>query len=191
MMTRDAFLLLLLAAPAACQRPPAADLVVYGHVWTGDPEKPWAQAVAVLGDTVLQVGDSTEIAARVGPKTRVMGNGAGLVAPGFNDAHTHAMNGGFMLASVDLRPANTPEEFVSRLKSYATERRPGEWILGGDWDHERWPGAPLPRREWIDSVTPSNPVFVSRLDGHMALANSAALRAAGITRATPRTSRQG
>ena len=100
------------------------------------------------------------------------------------DGHLHFLDGGFQLASVDLRPANTPAEFIERLAAFASERKPGEWILGGDWDHERWPGTPLPRREWIDSVTPNNPVLLYRLDGHMALANSAALRAAGVTRAT-------
>ena len=160
------------------------DLVVYGRVWTGDSVRPWAGAVAISGDTVLAVGDSAEIARLAGPGTRVLSNGTAMVVPGFMDEHVHFTDGGFQLASVDLRPANSPQEFVARLKAYALERRPGEWILGGDWDHERWPGAPLPRREWIDSVTPNNPVFVNRLDGHMGLANSAALRAARITRAT-------
>jgi predicted amidohydrolase YtcJ len=160
------------------------DLVVYGRVWTGDSVRPWAGAVAISGDTVVAVGDSAEIARLAGPRTRVLSNGTAMVVPGFMDEHVHFTDGGFQLASVDLRPANSPQEFVARLKAYALERQPGEWILGGDWDHERWPGAPLPRREWIDSVTPNNPVFVNRLDGHMGLANSAALRAARITRAT-------
>ena len=179
-------LLLLAALPACAQRPPArpVDLVVYGRVWTGDSAHPWAGGVAVAGDTVVAVGDSSAMAARVGPATRVLDNGAAMVVPGFMDGHLHFTDGGFQLASIDLRPANSPEEFIARLKAFATERRPGEWILGGDWDHERWPGAPLPRREWIDSVTPNNPVFVYRLDGHMGLANSAALRAARIDRRT-------
>jgi predicted amidohydrolase YtcJ len=105
--------------------------------------------------------------------------------PGFGDGHTHFISGGFQLASVDLRDAATPQEFVRRLGAYAKTLRPGEWILGGDWDHELWAGAPLPRRAWIDSVTPNNPVFVNRLDGHMAVANSAALRLAQITKDTP------
>jgi predicted amidohydrolase YtcJ len=133
---------------------------------------------------VAAVGDSAEIAPRVGPATRVLSNGAGLVAPGFMDSHTHLVDGGFQLASLDLRPATSPADFVARTRAYLSERRPGEWIVGGEWDHERWPGAPLPRREWIDSVTPDNPVLLFRLDGHMALANSAALRAAGIGRGT-------
>jgi predicted amidohydrolase YtcJ len=188
---RSALGLLLLTGAHACdggaQSPAAvrpADLIIYGRVWTGDSAKPWAEGVAVVADRVVQVGDSASIAKRAGTGTRVISNGKALVTPGFMDGHLHFTDGGFQLASVDLRPANSPQEFVTRLKDYALERKPGEWILGGDWDHERWPGAPLPTRQWIDSVTPNNPVFVNRLDGHMALANSAALRAARITRTT-------
>lgn len=179
--------LLTLAAVIACAsrpQPRPADLVVYGRVWTGDSARPWAGAVAVAGDTVQAVGDSAEIARLRGPATRVLANGAGLVTPGFMDGHLHMTRGGYQLTSVDLRSADSPEDFIARLKAFALERPPGEWILWGVWDHERWPGAPLPRREWIDSVTPHNPVFVNRLDGHMGLANTAALRAAGISRAT-------
>lgn len=159
-----------------------ADLVVYGRVWTGDSGRPWASAVAVRGDRIAAVGDSADIARLVGPATRTLSSGAGLVTPGFMDSHTHFIDGGFQLASIDLRPAASPEDFVRRVKAFVSERKPGEWILGGEWDHERWPGAPLPTRQWIDSVTPDNPVFVYRLDGHMALANTAALRKAGIGR---------
>jgi predicted amidohydrolase YtcJ len=100
------------------------------------------------------------------------------------DGHTHFIYGGFQLTQVDLRDADTPEEFVRRIKNYAAKAKPGEWILGGNWDHERWPGTPLPDRSWIDSVTPNNPVFVDRLDGHMTLANSLVLKLAHIDRAT-------
>jgi predicted amidohydrolase YtcJ len=99
------------------------------------------------------------------------------------DAHVHFLEGGFRLASVQLRDARTPEEFVRRIAAFAATVPPGTWITGGDWDHEQWGGV-LPARSWIDSVTPQHPVWVNRLDGHMALANSAALRAAGVTRAT-------
>ncbi|HMV32601.1 MAG TPA: amidohydrolase family protein, partial [Gemmatimonadales bacterium] len=176
-------LLLLLVAGCAPATPPA-DLVVFGKVWTGDTAHPLAAAVATRGDTVVAVGDSATVARLVGDSTQVLHNPGGLVVPGFMDDHVHFLDGGFQLASVDLRDAATPEEFTRRLQAFALERRPGEWILGGDWDHEKWPGTPLPRKEWIDSVTPNNPVFVSRLDGHMGLANSLALKAAGITRAT-------
>ncbi len=173
----------LSALTLACSAPPA-DLVLFGKTWTGDSTHPWAQGVAIAGDTIVAVGDSSTVARRVGPGTRVLRAGRGLIVPGLMDGHVHFLSGGYQLSSVDLRTADSPRDFVARIKAFAEERKPGEWILGGDWDHERWPGAPLPRKEWIDSVTPRNPVFVSRLDGHMALANSLALRAAGITRAT-------
>jgi predicted amidohydrolase YtcJ len=180
----SAHLPILLTLLAACARAPEAAILIYGRVWTGDSAKPWAAAVAIAGDSILAVGDSADLARLAGKNTEVLSNGEGLVTPGFKDSHTHFIDGGFQLASVDLRDASTPEEFTARIKAFAAERRPGEWILGGNWDHERWPGAMLPRKEWIDSVTPSIPVVVDRLDGHMALANSAALRAAGISRAT-------
>jgi predicted amidohydrolase YtcJ len=160
------------------------DLVVYGRVWTGDSVRPWAEAVAVAEDTIVAVGDSGVVARLVGDNTRVLSAGPrGMVTPGFFDGHLHLIDGGLQLASVNLRPAVTPADFIARLAAFAAEKKPGEWIVGGEWDHERWPDAPLPRREWIDSVTPRNPVFVYRLDGHMALANTAALRSANIGRA--------
>lgn len=173
---------LLASSAPAFSRP--ADLVIYGRVWTGDSTAPWAQGVAISGNAITAVGDSARIAALVGPATKVLQNGKAMVVPGFMDGHTHFIYGGFQLTSVDLRDAASPAEFIARLKAYAAKVRPGEWITGGDWDHERWPGTPLPERGWIDSVTPNNPVFVNRLDGHMALANSAALRLAGVSRAT-------
>jgi predicted amidohydrolase YtcJ len=178
-------LVLALTHPLACQTSSSpADLVVFGRIWTGDSSRPWAQALAVAGDTVTAVGDSTAIVSAIGPKTRVISNGKAMVVPGFMDGHVHFLSGGFQLASVDLRDADSPAEFIRRLKRYAANLKPGEWILGGDWDHERWPGSPLPDRSWIDSVTPRNPVFVSRLDGHMALANSVALKLAGLTQSS-------
>jgi predicted amidohydrolase YtcJ len=161
-----------------------ADLVVYGRVWTGDSTRPWAGAVAIAGDTIVAVGDSGQVAPLAGKSTRVISNGKAMVVPGFMDGHTHFIYGGFQLTQVDLRDANTPEEFVRRIKAYAAKAKPGEWILGGNWDHERWPGTPLPDRSWIDSVTPNNPVFVDRLDGHMTLANSVTLKLARIDRST-------
>jgi predicted amidohydrolase YtcJ len=179
----------LLGLAAAPARPQAAsgrpaDLLVFGRVWTGDSARPWAEAVAVEGDRIVAVGDSATLARQAGPKTRTIAQPGGMVVPGFMDGHTHFIYGGFQLTSVDLRDAASPAEFVARIKRFAAKLRPGEWITGGDWDHERWPGTPLPERSWIDSVTPNNPVLVSRLDGHMALANSAALRLAGIDRST-------
>src|SRR5213082_476543 len=178
-------LCLALAASAACGR--AADIVIQGGmVWTGlSSGAPQPGAVAIGDGEILAVGDSGAVARYVGSRTRVIRAGGGLVLPGFTDGHTHFIDGGFQLASVDLRDAATPAEFIRRIQAYAKTLKPGEWILGGDWDHTRWPGQRLPQHQWIDSVTPDNPVFVNRLDGHEALANAAAMRAAGVTKATP------
>lgn len=166
--------------------PKADTVVLHGMVWTGlSSGSPQPGAVAIRDGKVLAVGDSAEIARYIGSATQVIDARDGLVLPGFVDGHTHFVDGGFQLASLDLRDAATPQEFVRRIAAFAKSHRPGEWILGGDWDHTLWPGQPLPRREWIDSVTPDNPVFISRLDGHEALANTAAMRAAGVTKDTP------
>jgi len=178
-----ALLALAIAAPRASAQEPA-DLVVYGRIWTGDPAHPWAEAVGVRGDRIVAAGTRRYVLRYIGRGTRVMDNGLGLVTPGFGDSHTHFVSAGFQLVSVDLRDAASPAEFVLRIAEYAHSIPPDHWILGGDWDHERWPGAPLPRREWLDSITRNKPVFVQRLDGHMGVANSLALRLAGITRAT-------
>lgn len=169
----------------ACSMDDKADLIITGKIWTGDPEEPAAQALAIKGNSIIAVGDSTGILARyLGEETRRLDNGDRTVLPGFMDSHTHFVDGGYQLASVELRDAESPGEFTARIKAYAATLAPGEWITGGNWDHERWPGAALPERGWIDSVTGNNPVFVSRLDGHMGLANTAALNLAGITSAT-------
>jgi len=122
--------------------------------------------------------------ALMGEGTQVLDLAGRLAVPGFIDSHTHFIPGGFQLSSVDLRDAATPEEFTRRMRDFARTIPAGTWITGGDWDHEMW-GGELPRREWIDAVTPEHPVLVSRLDGHMALANSRALELAGVTRTTP------
>jgi predicted amidohydrolase YtcJ len=155
--------------------------IVNARVWTGDSARPWADAIAVNGDSIVAVGSSAEVR-KLGAQ-RVVDAKGGMVTPGFIDAHVHFITGGFRLSSVQLRDAKTPEEFTRRIKEFAATVPAGTWITGGDWDHEQW-GGELPVRQWIDSITPDHPVWVNRLDGHMALANSAALKAAGVTRAT-------
>src|SRR5206468_4315776 len=184
-VVRRPWCVVVLALLAACGS--KADIGIEGGpVWTGlSTGRGQPGAVAIADGKILAVGDSAQIARYVGANTAVLHAAGGLVMPGFADAHTHFIDGGFQLASINLRDAATPQEFVRRLKEYAAHLKPGEWITGGDWDHTLWRGAPLPRHEWIDSVTPNNPVFVNRLDGHEALANSAAMRAAGVTKATP------
>ncbi|HET7552976.1 MAG TPA: amidohydrolase [Gemmatimonadaceae bacterium] len=162
---------------------PVSLAVVNARVWTGNPQRPWADAIAARGDTIAAVGSSAEVKKAAGEGARIIDAHGAMVVPGFNDSHVHFIDGGFRLSSVQLRDAKSPEEFTARIKAYAATVKPGTWIMGGDWDHTTW-GGELPRRDWIDSVTPNNPVWIQRLDGHMGLANSAALRAAGVTKDT-------
>jgi predicted amidohydrolase YtcJ len=169
-------------APAPADAPSISLAIVNAKIWTGDPGKPWAEALAIAGEKIAVVGSNDEVrAAARGVET--IDAGGRLVTPGFIDTHVHFIDGGFRLSSVQLRDAKTREEFVSRIAAFAKTLPEGAWITGGDWDHTLWGGA-LPERGWIDAVTASNPVWINRLDGHMALANSAALKAAGVTAAT-------
>ena len=167
------------------EKPLVADLVIVNaNVHTMDQVNPSAQALAILGNRIVAIGSDKDIKQLVGPRTRVIDAKKQLVLPGFNDSHVHFLGGGFQLSSVDLRDANTPEEFASRIARFAAKLPAGRWITGGNWDHERWADAKLPTRQLIDQFTETTPVFVSRLDGHMALANTLALRLAGVTRET-------
>jgi len=163
-----------------------ADLVlINGAVHTMNPANSVAEAVAVRDGRIFRVGRSAEIKALAGPGTRVVNLGGAAVFPGFTDSHTHFLGGGFALSSIQLRDARSREEFVARIGAEARKLGKGEWILNGDWDHEQFSPVELPRRDWIDAVSHDNPVCVNRLDGHMVLANGAALAIAGITRDTP------
>jgi predicted amidohydrolase YtcJ len=163
------------------------DLVLTGgRVWTGtdiaqDPVG-GPSAIAVSGGRVVAVGSDAEIEQLQTARTRRIDLNGRRVLPGFMDNHAHFIEGGFGLAGVQLRDADTPEEFARRIGAFAAEH-PDEWVLRGTWDHELW-GGELPRRDWIDSLTPETPVFVTRLDGHMSLANSRALALAGVTAET-------
>ena len=150
-------------------------------IWTGDSTNAWSAAIAIKGNEILYVGNDYE--SYRGSNTETIDLGGKLILPGFIDNHTHFLSGGYNLSSVDLRKANTRQEFISLLKEFCQERNDDRWVLGGDWDHEAW-GGELPSRSWIDSVTGNHPVFVSRYDGHMALANSKALELAGINKNT-------
>jgi hypothetical protein len=162
-----------------------ADLVVLdARIHTMDPNRPTADAMAVMANKIIAVGTSAEIKAFIGPNTRQLNAGGKVVIPGFNDAHVHFLETGQQLSAVDLRDAKTPEEFVDRIRAFAEKLPKGRWILGGKWDHENWTPNDLPTAAMIDAATPDNPVFIDRLDGHMALANSAAMKLAGVNKNT-------
>ncbi len=161
------------------------DLVLlHGKIWTGNPSQPAAEAVAISGNRIVAVGASTEIAKSIGARTKVLDLHGRTVVPGFNDAHVHFYTGGASLTSVKLRDTRSEAEFKSTIAAYARSRPKGEWILNGSWDHENWQHPHLPEHSLIDDVTPGNPVFVNRSDGHMMLANALAMRLAGISRDT-------
>jgi len=182
-ITRLSVLVALLTL-IACERPAPGEfatmVISNTRVWTGDPNRPWAEAVAIKDDKILAVGSAADIGKLRNPQsTQVIDAPGRLLVPGFIDTHVHFIDGGAALASVQLRDATSPQEFTRRIAAFAKTVEPGEWILGGTWDHQNW-GGELPRRDWIDAVTPDNPVWVHRLDGHMALANSLALKAGGV-----------
>jgi predicted amidohydrolase YtcJ len=157
---------------------PADMIITNAKIWTGNKNQPVAEAMAVTGDTISAIGSRSQVLKYKGENSKVIDLGGSFITPGFIDSHVHFLQGGSNLASVQLRDASTPEEFISRLKVFASGLKPGAWILGGDWDGKGWES--LPEKGWIDSVTPDNPVFISRLDGHMALANSLALKLAKL-----------
>lgn len=168
-------LALLLLITSCKKQPPMAETIIHNaKIWTGNPDEKFAEAMAVKGDTIMAIGSNEDILELKSENTNVIDLEEKFVTPGFIDSHLHFITGGFNLTSVQLRDAASKEEFLSRIKEYAANTEPGTWILGGDWDHKNW-GGELPAKEWIDSITPNNPVFISRLDGHMALANSLAL----------------
>jgi predicted amidohydrolase YtcJ len=157
-----------------------ADLIITNaSIWTGNENQPRANAIAITNDIILAVGSKEDLLKYIGNETRTINLNGEFITPGFIDSHVHLITGGFNLSSVQLRDAKTPEEFIKRIKEFVKTVEPGTWILGGDWDHELW-GGELPTKQWIDKFTKDHPVFITRLDGHMSLANSLAMQLAGI-----------
>ncbi len=185
MKTLFSFFLVLFLSSAAYPQVHADLILIGGKIWTGAQSPAEVEAVACLGGRIVAVGTTAEMRKLAGPGTKVIDLNGRRVVPGFNDAHVHFLDGGAGLASVQLRDARTPQEFRDRIGAFAVKISKGRWILNGNWDHENWTPANLPTRNLIDAVTPENPVFINRLDGHMALANSLALKLAGVTKETP------
>ncbi len=159
-------------------------ILVNARIYTVDPQQPWAEALAACGERIVRVGSRADVEALATPATRRIDAAGRTVIPGINDSHVHLIDGGTELTEVDLRNARTPAEAAGLLAAFVKTQPKGRWILGGFWDHESWPGQALPTRALIDAITPDNPVFIQRIDGHMGLANSVALARAGVTRDT-------
>ncbi|MBC7901193.1 MAG: amidohydrolase [Saprospiraceae bacterium] len=181
----SALLLVTIASSNAFSQTSAVDLVITNaNVRTMVSGHPAARSIAILSNKIIAVGSDADTKPLIGPKTKIIDAKGKLVIPGFNDAHVHFLEVGLQLSSVDLRDAKTPAEFVERIKNFAAKLPKGRWILGGKWDHENWTPNALPTAAMIDAVTPNNPVFIDRLDGHMALANSLAMNLAKVDKAT-------
>jgi predicted amidohydrolase YtcJ len=160
---------------------------VNANIWTGRPRSAGRlepTAFGIVGNRIAALGDGASIKALCGKQTRVVDLQRAFVMPGFIDNHTHFLRASFMLSSPELRTAKTREEFIARVGDAARALPPGQWLKGGNWDEQAW-GGELPARKWIDGVTGDTPVAIVRLDQHMVLLNSLAMRLAGIDRDTP------
>ncbi len=156
---------------------------VNGKIYTVNEKQPLAETVIVEYNKIIFVGSNDEAKKLIDAATNIVDLKGKLMLPGFIDDHVHLISGGFYLLGIDLRPANSTTEFRKILKDYV-DKYPNKWITGGYWDHEKWEKNELPTKEMIDDISPNTPVFVERLDGHMGLANSYALKLAGITKDT-------
>jgi len=164
--------------------PPAAMIFKAGRIWTGDPARPWAEAVAVRDGAIVAVGDAAEVERSRGPATRVVDHPGGFAMPGLIDAHTHLEDLGAGLEEVDLRGVASLDEVARRVATRADERPGDGWIIGSSFDQSLWPGGEFAGRAVLDKVAPARPVWLRRVDGHAGWANSEAIRRAGVTRAT-------
>jgi len=189
--------LLLLPLAAAAQTPSpqpisttAPDTIfVHGNILTGQGLAPVGSgagaervsAVAVRGDRVVAVGEDATLLALKDAHTQVVDLGGAFAMPGFNDAHTHIAGAGEQRLSVDLDGAKDLPEMQARIRAYVAKLAPGQWVLGGGWDHTKWTSKMLPTRQDLDTVTGGHPAFLERTDGHIAVVNTAALQAASIT----------
>ena len=174
------------ALDAKAEPKPSATLIVTNAaVYTVDKQQPKAQAVAVIGDRIVAVGSSADINLWRGPQTKMIDSGGKLLLPGFNDAHVHFIQGGAQLEQVQLTDVTTPEEFAKRVAVQVKKTPKGEWILGGRWDETKWAKQELPTKALLDPVSGDIPIFVERYDGHEALANSLAMKLAGVDGKTP------
>ena len=156
---------------------------INGKIYTVNENQPIAQAVVVDANKIIFVGSNDDAKSLIDPSTNVIDLNGKLMLPGFIDNHVHFITGGFYVLGIDLRPANSTTEFKQILKNYS-QKYPNKWITGGYWDHEKWEVKDLPTNKMIDEVVSQQPVFVDRLDGHMGVANSYALKLAGITKDT-------
>lgn len=180
------YLAVLALAPAVLAAQSSADLVLTnGRIYTVDDAHPQATALAVRGGRVLFVGSDVEAKALVGGSTRVIDLHGSTVIPGITDAHAHLLGLGNALQRVNLAGSTSYDEVIARVKAWAKDVKPGEWIQGRGWDQNRWPTREFPTHEALSRAFPNNPVVLTRIDGHALLANARAMQLARVTASTP------
>jgi predicted amidohydrolase YtcJ len=186
-------LLALVFSTAAAQQPSPDIIYAHGNILTGtrlqpgdkDPIPGHVEALAVFAGRVLAVGDDKTILALKAANTQVIDLHGAFVMPGFNDAHTHTASAGQQRLELDLDNVSSLAAMQDKIRTYAATLAPGQWILGGGWDHTKWASKKLPTRRELDTVSAGHPLYLERTDGHIAIANTAALKASGITADTP------
>jgi predicted amidohydrolase YtcJ len=160
-----------------------ADLILkLGRIWTGDPDRPWAEALASRGGEIVAIGSADDVARFQGPHTRVVDRPGAFATPGLVDAHGHLTSLGKDTEQIDLRGVDRLDEVARRVKAWIDEHPGDSWVLGQNWDQSLWPGGAFPTAATLDAVAPARPVWLERVDGHAGWANSEALRRARITR---------
>ncbi len=182
-------ILFLLTTAALAQDNSPNTIYLHGNIYT-QSTPPRVQALAVTNSSIVAIGSDADIQQLAGPHTQIVDLAGAFVMPGFNDAHTHIASAGQQKLTVDLDNTPSLADMLERIRTYAATAKPGQWILGAGWDHTKWKSAPngqktLPTRQDLDKVTIGHPAVFYRTDGHIVVANSAALAAAGISSATP------
>lgn len=167
---------------------PALTIYRSARIYTNDPASPWAEAMLVRGEEILAVGDDNEVSGLADKGARVVDLEKHFVMPGFNDAHVHIGGAGQDWLAVRLNGAQSVAELQKRLAEGVAQLKEGEWITGSGWDHTFWPEKKFPSRQQLDVVSPKNPVILTHISGHVAVANSLALQLAGVTKSTPNPS---
>lgn len=172
-------------APALLRAQAAADLVLTnGRIYTVDNAHPIASAMAVNAGRILFVGSDAEARALAKPSTTVIDLHGATVIPGITDAHAHLLGLGTMLQRVNLAGSASYDEVIARVKAWAKDVQPGQWIQGRGWDQTRWPTKEFPTHDALSRAFPDNPVVLTRVDGHALLANARAIELARVTAST-------
>jgi predicted amidohydrolase YtcJ len=183
LLIASVLLLTLIPAP---QRVQTADVVFKnGNVYTANDRAPRAEAIAVKGDRIVFVGTNADAQKFVGANTRVVDLKGNTVLPGFTDSHQHLSGVGQREMTLNLEGTTSLEDFLAKVKARVDQTKPGEWVTGRGWIETHWQPPVFPTRWDLDKVAPNNPVILGRADGHGAVANSAALKLAGVDKNTP------